>query len=293
MLRSFILLFLSVSAILASPLDDRIQARLKDVKAQVSVYAKNLDTGVVYSLRGDDPVRTASTIKLPIMIECFYEAAAGKLDMQEPIELVASEKVSGSGVLQDLSAGIKLPIRDMIQLMIVLSDNTATNLILNRIGGNAVNDRMASLGLPQTRVMRKILNKEPSGVTREGAKPENKRWGLGRTTPHEMVTLLEKLNAGQLVDKASSDAMLGILKHQEDHEGMARKMKDLTVANKSGALDALRSDAGIVYTKSGGAIAMDITVDGIPEPDWTPQNPGLLIISDVAEILVQELARKP
>lgn len=293
MLRSFILLFLSVSAILASPLDDRIQARLKDVKAQVSVYAKNLDTGVVYSLRGDDPVRTASTIKLPIMIECFYEAAAGKLDMQEPIELVASEKVSGSGVLQDLSAGIKLPIRDMIQLMIVLSDNTATNLILNRIGGNAVNDRMASLGLPQTRVMRKILNKEPSGVTREGAKPENKHWGLGRTTPHEMVTLLEKLNAGQLVDKASSDAMLGILKHQEDHEGTARKMKDLTVANKSGALDALRSDAGIVYTKTGGAIAMDITVDGIPEPDWTPQNPGLLIIADVAEILVQELARKP
>lgn len=292
MLRPLLLALCSVLSLSASSLDGKVNARLKDTKAQVSIYAKNLTTGAVYSLRGDDTVRTASTIKLPIMVECFFEASTGKLQLTEPIELLENEKVNGSGILQELSSGIKLPLRDMIELMIVLSDNTATNLILNRIGGNAVNERMAALGLTHTRVMRKILRNEPSGVTTDGARPENKRWGLGRTSPHEMVMLLQKLHAGQLVDKSSSDAMLAVLKRQHDRDGIARDLKGVTVANKSGALDALRSDAGIVFTK-GGDIAMDITVDGLPEPNWTPENPGLLLISDLSALLVEALGSKP
>ena len=99
--------------------------------------------------------------------------------------------------------------------MIVVSDNTATNLILNRITGNAVNARMTQLGL-QTRVMRKIpgdgtnLKPFPSGVTEEGAKPENKKWGIGRSSPRDMVTILEKLYRGELVSKAASDEMPSI-----------------------------------------------------------------------------------
>ena len=281
---------LSASAQNNAALEAAIAARLKTANAQVSLYAKNLNTGVTFSLRGDDPVRTASTIKLPIMIECFFEASQKKLQLTDQIELIENEKVNGSGILQELSSGIKLPLRDMIDLMIVLSDNTATNLILNRIGGDAVNDRMASLGLTHTRVMRKIMRDEPSGITHEGAKPENKPWGLGRTSPHEMVTLLEKLHDGQIVDKPSSDAMLAILKHQRDRNGIARDLRDVTVANKSGALDQLRSDAGIVYTKNCD-IAMDITVDGIPEANWTPENPGLLLISDLSAILIDGLSK--
>lgn len=288
MFRFAALAVFAASSLFGSTLDQRIGARLKDVTFQVSLYAKNLNTGAVYSLRGDQPVRTASTIKLPIMIECFFQAKGGKVQLNEPVELLENEKVKGSGILQDLSAGIKLPLRDMIDLMIVLSDNTATNLILNRIGGNSVNERMASLGLTQTRVMRKIIRDEPSGITTEGARPENKKWGLGRTSPHEMVTLLEKLRNGELVDKAASEAMMTILKRQQDRNGIARDMKDVKTANKSGALDALRSDAGIVFTK-GGDVAMDITVDGMPEPNWTPDNPGLLLISDLSALLVKEL----
>src|SRR5205814_3446646 len=129
----------------------------------------------------------------------------GKLNLGEPIKLPEEEKVPGSGILQDLSAGDQLPVRDLITLMIVLSDNTATNLILNRIGGNAVNARMASLGLTQTRVMRKILGDgkdlkpQPSGITDEGAKPDNKKWGIGRSSPAEMVVLLERMYRGELV----------------------------------------------------------------------------------------------
>jgi beta-lactamase class A len=274
-------------------LDSKIKAKIAGFQGHVSLFAKNLDTGVTYTLDADAPVRTASTIKLPIMIECFSEAAEGKLDMAEMIKLTDDERVSGSGILQDLSSR-EYPVRDLIMLMITLSDNTATNLIINRVGGNAVNARMAKLGLEQTRSMRKILgdgNKlkaRPSGISDEGAKPENKKWGIGRSSPHEMVMLLEKLYRGELVSKEASAEMLEILKKQRDHSGIGRDMKDVVIANKSGALDALRSDVGIVFSKQA-PIAMAITVDGMPSPDWSPDNPGELLISALSEILVESL----
>jgi beta-lactamase class A len=281
-----------------SKLDQSVKSKVGGFKGKVVLYAKNLETGQSYSLAGDTPVRTASTIKLAIMTECFAEAADGKLDLNEPLKVTGEEKVSGSGILQDLSNGDQFPLRDMIDLMVVLSDNTATNLILSRIGGNAVNARMAQLGLTQTRVMRKILGDRsdlkpvPSGITEEGTKPENKKWGIGRSSPLEMATLLEKIYHGQLVSKSASDEMLAILKRQRDHNGLARDMKGVTVANKAGALDALRSDVGIIYVE-GGPIVMAITVDDMPESDWTPDNPGELLISQLSEIIVDGLKSSP
>lgn len=271
-------------------LDRAIKAQTASFHGSVSLYAKNLATGKTYSLHGDQPVRTASTIKLPIMIECFAEAAAGKLDLDELLVLIADEKVSGSGILQDLSVGDRLPVRDVIDLMIVLSDNTATNLILSRVGGDAVNGRMEQFGLPNTRVMRKVMNDsgKARGVTREGMKPENQKWGLGRSSPQEMATLLEKIYRGTLINKSFSDQMLEILKRQRDHDGIARDMKNVTVANKAGALDHLRSDAGIAYAPKG-PFVIAITVDDRPEPNWTPENPGLLLISRLSEIVIRDL----
>jgi beta-lactamase class A len=288
MLRAGLLLFLVCLSMEAQ--QAHIAERIRGFPATVSVYAENLKTGRTYSLRGDEPVRTASTIKLPIMIECFAEAAEGKLRLDEMLELLDAEKVQGSGILQDLSGGVKLPLRDMMDLMIVLSDNTATNLILNRIGGDAVNARMAKLGLIQTRVMRKILrgDSQPNGITQEGSKPENKHWGLGRSSPHEMVTLLKMLDRGELVDKNSSAAMHAILKRQRDRDGIYRDREGVDVINKAGALDHLRSDVGIVYGKNG-PVAMAITVDDFPQVNWTPDQLALLLISDLSEILVDEL----
>jgi beta-lactamase class A len=300
-LRSLVVLTAALCVVAEQPqlkLDESVKAKVGGFKGEVVLYAKNLETGQSYSLGGETPVRTASTIKLAIMAECFAEAAEGKLELNEPLKVTAEEKVSGSGILQDLSNGDQLPIRDMIDLMIVLSDNTATNLILNRIGGNAVNARMAQLGLTQTRVMRKILGDRnnlkpvPSGITEEGAKPENKKWGIGRSSPFEMATLLEKIYRGQLISKPASEEMLAILKRQRDHNGLGRDMKDVTVANKTGALDRLRSDAGIIYA-SGGPIVMAITVDDMPESDWTPDNPGELLISQLSEIIVDGLKSSP
>jgi beta-lactamase class A len=275
-------------------MEQEINSKISRFPGKVTLYAKNLDTGASFGISPEEPVRTASTIKLPIMVECFFEAQHGALTWTEPLKLTDSEKVSGTGVVRELSDGDELPIRDFMHLMIVVSDNTATNLILNRIGGNAVNRRMAQLGLTQTRVMRKILGDgnnlkpQPSGVTDEGSKPENKRWGTGRSSPHEMVTLLEKLYRGELVSKAASEEMLAVLKNQQDHNCIGRNMKDTVIASKSGSLDHLRSDVGIVYSKRS-PLAMAITVEDIPEINYTPDNPGDLLISSLSEILVNGL----
>lgn len=272
----------------------RADQKIKGFGGTVSFYAKNLVTGANAGVAAEQPVRTASTIKLAIMVECFAEAAEGKLKLSEPMQLQGREKVSGSGILQEFSDDLSLPLRDVVDLMIVLSDNTATNLILERIGGNAVNDRMRQLGLNQTRVMRKILGDgsqlKPavSGVTQEGAEPENKKWGIGRSSPREMVALLEKLYRGELVNKTASGEMIEMLKRQRDRNGIGREMKDVTIASKSGALDHLRSDVGIIYSKDG-PIAMAITVDDIRDVNWTVDNPALLLLSELSEILVEEL----
>ncbi len=283
----------------AAAIDRRIQAAIQGFPGSVSLYATNLDTGFSYGLRADAPVPTASTIKLPIMVELFAEAKEGRLDWNQKLVLRDQDKVSGSGVLTELSPGDALPIRDLMHLMIVVSDNTATNLILDRIGGNAVNVRMAQLGLKQTAVMRKIMQAKlfpdpnakphPEGLTDEGKKPGNDRWGTGRSCPRDMVLILEKLYRGDLVSKAASGEMIGVLKRQHDHDGIGRDMKDTVIASKSGALDHLRSDVAIVYSQHG-PVAMAITVNNIKEVDYGPDNPGDLLISKLSGILVEELA---
>jgi len=271
-------------------IDHRVQTAIQGFPGAVSLYAKNLDTGASYALRADDPVPTASTIKLPIMVELFAEAEEGKLDWNQKLELIDQDKVSGTGVLTELSGGDLLSIRDLMHLMIVVSDNTATNLILDRIGGNAVNQRMAELGLTQTAVMRKIMQTKPESFTEEGKTSGNDRWGTGRSCPRDMVVILERLYRGQLVSKAASEEMINVLKRQRDLQGVGRDMKDTVVASKSGALDHLRSEAAIVYSPHG-PVAMAITVNNIPVVDYGVDNPGNLLIATLSQMLVEELAR--
>lgn len=280
-------------------LNARVQALIRNFPGTVGIDAVNLNTGASYTLHADDPVPTASTIKLPVMIELFYEASEGRLDWNQKLKLTNGDKVSGSGVLYELSDGDELPIRDLMHLMIVVSDNTATNLILHRIGGNAVNRRMQQLGLHETAVMHDIMEPKvvpgtntpagPTGLTEEGAKPGNQAFGTGRSCPHDMVTILEMLYHGQLVNKAASDEMIAVLKRQQYHEGVGRDMNGTVIASKSGALDHLRSDVAIVYSP-GGPIAMAITVNNIPEVNYRVDNPGNLLISSLSEVLVRGLA---
>ncbi|MCS7023673.1 MAG: class A beta-lactamase-related serine hydrolase [Bryobacteraceae bacterium] len=295
LLRAFVLLvFADGAEAAASPAEQRIRALLQKAPGSVWVYAKNLDTGKTFGFREHERVRTASTIKLPIMVAVFGEVEAGRARWDERLVLRESEKVSGSGVLKEFSHGVEIPLRDLVHLMIVVSDNTATNLLLDRISAQTVNDYMDRYGFPQTRSMRKILGDRnqlkpvPSGHSQAGKLKENERFGIGSSTAWEMVTLLEKLEKGQLISPAASKEMIAILKRQQYQDGIARKLGDVPVASKSGALDALRSDVGIVYGP-GGRVAMAITVDGLKKVDYSPDNEGLLFISELARLLLEHL----
>jgi beta-lactamase class A len=286
--------FFFAAAALAQPLPDTLRARIADFQGTVSLYAKNLDSGATAGIRDTEPVRTASTIKLAIMAAAFDLTARGQAKWTELLTVTAAEKVSGSGVIgTELADGVQLPLRDLVHLMIVLSDNTATNMILERITPDAVNAYLDRIGIPTTRSLRKIRGdgaelKPANGWSAAGKLPENQRYGIGVSTPRDMVTIVERMERGSLVSPEASREMLVILKRCQDNSGIRRKLGDLPVANKTGALDALRSDVGIVYTKAG-RIAMAITVDGMAKTDYSPNNPGSLLIADLAKLLADTL----
>jgi beta-lactamase class A len=274
-------------------IDRRVRAAIAGFRGTVRLYARNLDTGATYGISENKKVRTASTIKLPIMVAVFRAVAAGRAKWDETITLRDEDKVTGSGVLREFSSGLKLPLRDVVHMMIVVSDNTATNMVIERITADAVNAEMDRYGLAATRCMRKVLGdgkalKDPSGFSAAGKLPENKRYGLGSTTPKEMVTLLEKLERGEVVSPAASRDMIAILKRQQFKEGIGRHLEDEWVASKSGALDALRSDVALVYGPNG-RVAIAVTVDDMPRVDYSPDNAGNILISKLAKIVLESL----
>jgi beta-lactamase class A len=275
-----------------TPLKQQLETRIAGFRGTVTLYAKNLDTGATVGIRETDPVRTASTIKLAIMTAVFDAVEHHKAEWTEMLTIAHKEKVSGSGVLaSEFSDGVPLPLRDVLHLMIVLSDNTATNMILERFTADAVNAYLDRIGIKTTRSLRKILRDDAAeGISEAGKLPENKKYGLGVSCPRDMVTILERLERGELVSPEASKEMIAVLKRCQDNGGI-RRNGNLPVANKTGALDALRSDVGIVYSP-GGRIAMAITVDQMPTANWTPDNPGLLMIADLAKLLVIGLEKK-
>jgi len=289
----FSLLLLTLSLAQAASLQDKISEAISGFPGTVSIFAKNLDTGATFGLRPDDRVRTASTIKLPILCATFKAVQEGRLKWTDLTTLKDADKVSGSGILGEFSEGVQIPLADLTHLMIVVSDNTATNLVIDRVTADYVNDYMDKLGLKGTRSMRKVLGdgnnlKPPSGYSKAGLDPENKKYGLGSSTPREMVTLLEMLENGKIVSPEASAEIIKVLKRQRDNNGIARRMGETMVANKAGALDHLRSDVGIVYQK-GSRIAMAITCEDVPKVDWTSDNEGLLRIAKIAEIIAADL----
>ncbi|HJP94899.1 MAG TPA: serine hydrolase [Pyrinomonadaceae bacterium] len=282
------ILVVAVAAQAQTNLDEQVKQIVSSFKGKVNLFAKNLDTGETYGLNPDERVRTASTIKIAVMIEAFARVAEGKAKWTDEVVLTKEKKVSGSGILIELSDGLRLTLRDAVNLMMILSDNTATNLVLDVLTTDAVNARMESLGFKQIKIMRKVGS---GGESMAGKDPENKKYGLGFATPREMVLVMEKLERGEIISPAASKEMIELMKREQGRNAIGRSLWDVPMASKYGALDRLRSAVGILYTKKG-RIAMAISCDDMPEVMWSVDNPAYLLMSRLSEVLVEGLGKK-
>lgn len=271
-----------------SRLDEQVKTLVGSFKGKVSLFAKNLDTGETYALNPDERVRTASTIKIAVMIEAFARVDEGKIKWTDKVVLTKEKKVSGSGILTELSDGLSLTFRDAVNLMMILSDNTATNLVLDVLTTDAVNARMESLGFKNIKIMRKVGS---GGESTAGKDPENKKYGLGMASPREMVLVMEKLERGEIVSAAVSKEMIDLMKREQGRNAIGRSLSGVPMASKYGALDRLRSAVGILYTKKG-KIAMAISCDDMPETMWSVDNPAYLLMARLSEVIAEELATK-
>ena len=205
-------------------------------------------------MNADTRFPTASTIKTAVMLEAHHQAAEGKLRLDETLTLTAAVKVGGSGVLTGLSPGLQLKISDLIHVMIVVSDNTATNMLVARLGTKQIDDRLAALGLQQTKIFRPTFRDGRADVF-----PELEReFGLGMTTPREMGKLMALIAEGRAVSPEASAAMLATLRRQQDHGMIPRLLPPgIQTGNKTGTdseklpdargrRGAIRADAAIV-----------------------------------------------
>ncbi len=263
-----------------SLLEDRLTSLAKSHKGKVAIAVKHLGTGESVYLKADEPMPTASLIKLAVMIEVYQQVAEGKVKMSDKLTLRQEDKVPGSGVLTDLfTPGLSLTLQDAMRLMIAVSDNTATNLVLDKIGIASTAKRMEAWGLPNTKIHAKSFRGDTTSVFPE----RTKRFGLGSTTAREMIGLLEKLHQGRLVSPEASKDMVEILKKCTDHEKFPRFLPEkIVVAHKTGSLSNVRTDAGILYVPST-AVAVCVLTEDNEDKRWAIDNAANVLCAKVAK----------
>jgi beta-lactamase class A len=258
------------------------EERLADVARRFSgrfaLYAKHLDTGEEIVFGDPEPMETASAIKLPILAEVFRQAHTGRLSLDDPLTLNAQDQVTGSGVLQNLTLGTRLSLRDVAMLMITVSDNTATNMVLRTVGLDAVNRSLAEWGFTETRVVKPIDWNLPPPI--------------GLSTPRDLAGLLERIHLRTLVSTDASEAMWDILLRQEYKTLLTRLLPDnllaegddgappaVIIGSKSGSVTGVRNDAGLVVSPWG-AYVVAIMSEGCTDERFHIDNEAQVVLPE-------------
>jgi beta-lactamase class A len=292
--RWFALLLLLPTMAWAGTLQQDLDAMARSFHGRIAIYAKDLNTGRSVAVAADEEVATASVIKLPVMLEAMYQVKAGRLKLDDPIVLKDSDKVQGSGVLQFLHGGLRLTLEDAISLMMMLSDNTGANLVMEAAGIPNVNARLAAMGLKHTCLYKEVY-KKPAGPM----PPDQKKFGLGKTTAREMAAVMESVARCDLGDKALCDKMIYIMKNQQYRNMVARDLETVdttetpsTIAAKLGQLDDVRNEVALVETPGAKIVISAFTWDN-QDQRWTPDNEAEVLIGRMARRIVDEWGRPP
>lgn len=268
-----------------APLRRTIDSLVDRHKGVVGYSITNLETGEHLERRGDETFPTASLIKVPILVGLFDLAEQGQLTLDDPVVLTDIDKVGGAGQLQFLRAPLTLRLWDVAWLMTTLSDNTATNLVLDRIKIRRVWQKMEALGLPHTKVHSGSMTRIASVAPDSSAK-----YGLGVTTPNEMAQLFVLLAQGKAVSPRADSTMLGMLAQNADDSKLLRFNYGIRAAHKTGDVDAARTDCGILYLPAR-VVACVMTRENVDTRYWVDAE-GNAVIGRIGQAITAQWGRR-
>lgn len=261
-------------------LAENIAELLNALDAHTTIFARHLGAGAEVAVRADDPVDTLSVIKLPILVLAYRDIEAGALDLDERCLVGPDDMRNGTGWLKHFDPGLQPTLRDVLKQMIISSDNTATDMVLSRVGLDRVNALLGELGYEETRMQstlgayfhRRWVLADPANASMtdrevfvqafpgdehsaernfafEGVAAE---W-LGRSTAREMARLLEQIQTAQLTTRERSDQMLDLLRLQQSTSRLPRLIGGrVVIGHKTGDMPPIAgNDVGIIYADSG------------------------------------------
>jgi beta-lactamase class A len=277
---------------LVAELDARLSGRL-------GIAARRLGTDEEVLWHDRDRFRTASTIKVAIHAALLAEVSAGRIDLGARVPLRLSDLTGGSGVLSVLRPGIEPTVADLCTLMIVVSDNTATNMVIDLLGGvEVVNEKVRALGFSEI-VLHRRLPWNPPPLVAGPRPPLTAHVGpFGSATPASLCRLVTEVKALRVVDEVASRVMLATLAHQQVHTGVPREFVQLaqpgetsgkwpSLANKTGAIGGCRADVGLIELPGGSVIAYAVMADDLADETMTPLSEGDELVGRVGAALLR------
>lgn len=253
-----------------------LEAVVRGHPGVAGVSVRNLETGEQLSIRGGETFPSASLIKVPVLVALLEEVRKGTIGLDERMGMIARDRVGGSGALKHMEPGLPLTVGDAAWLMVTLSDNTATNLILDKVNVRTVWERMEALGLPHSKIHSKTFLRSTSVAMDSSA-----RYGLGVTTPDETVQLFALLHQGRAVSPALDSLALAMLRANQDGTKLTRWLPEgVAVAHKSGDVDRARNDCGIIYGPDA-PVAVCVMTRENRDTTYAVDNPAHLLIARV------------
>jgi beta-lactamase class A len=270
-----------------SSLFDSILQEAERFPGFVGVSAKNLNSGETVQLNAEVETAIASTIKVPILVELYRQIDAGRFDPSKRLTLSSEVVAHGSGILRQLTLGQQFSIRDLVVLVASLSDNTATNMLIDLVTIECVNATMIELGFPRTRLLNRLKFELLDGDIRK----------LALSTPSELMGLMEGLADGRFLSQSSRTAILDAMRIPKDPTLIGRYLpyslystelnmtdNDLRIANKTGGWVGFRADMALIEMPSVRYV-LSIVIDGDPDQRFWPENAGSQVAGRISKLI--------
>jgi beta-lactamase class A len=266
----------------------------------VGLTARHLGTGEELTWHPEAVIQTASSVKVAIHAEVLRQARLGLVSPAAPVATRADDLTGGSGVLSVLRPGLSCTVADLCTLMIVVSDNTATNMLIDLLGGvDAVNRGVASLGYPEIRLDHKIGLLPPPLVVPSPPPRASSDAPLATATPAAFCRLMATLHAGEVVDRAASQEIITTLRYQQDQARFPRAYlelaapgspdgtQSLAIAHKTGYVGGCRTDTGLLYLPGdGGVVAYFAVADRLADRTMTALAEGDDVLGRLGAIVL-------